>query len=72
MTENLDDATSGLRRVVEETGTKTSTYDGLLTAIKNTQNKYGKMLSDSLGQITTSTKSQLFDTALTQLAKIYE
>ena len=25
------------------------------------------MLSDSLGQITTSTKSQLFDTALTQL-----
>ena len=72
MTENLDDATNWIRRVVEETGTKTSTYDGLLTAIKNTQNKYGKMLSDSLGQITTSTKSQLFDTALTQLAKIYE
>lgn len=72
MTENLEDATAWVRRVVEETGTKTSTYDGLLTAIKNTQNKYGKMLSDSLGQITTSTKSQLFDTALTQLAKIYE
>lgn len=72
MTENLEDATAWIRRVVEETGTKTSTYDGLLTAIKNTQNKYGKMLSDSLGQITTSTKSQLFDTALTQLAKIYE
>lgn len=72
MTENLEDATAWVRRVVEETGTKTSTYDGLLTAIKNTQNKYGKMLSDSLGQITTSTRSQLFDTALTQLAKIYE
>ena len=72
MTENLEDATAWVRRVVEETGTKTSTYDGLLTAIKNTQNKYGKMLSDSLWQITTSTKSQLFDTALTQLAKIYE
>ena len=72
MTENLEDATAWVRRVVEETGTKTSTYDGLLTDIKNTQNKYGKMLSDSLGQITTSTKSQLFDTALTQLAKIYE
>lgn len=72
MTENLEDATAWVRRVVEETGTKTSTYDGLLTAIKNTQNKYGKMLSDSLGQITTSTKSKLFDTALTQLAKIYE
>lgn len=72
MTENLDDATNWIRRVVEETGTKTSTYDWLLTAIKNTQNKYGKMLSDSLGQITTSTRSQLFDTALTQLAKIYE
>lgn len=72
MTENLEDATAWVRRVVEETGTKTSTYDGLLTAIKNTQNKYGKMLSDSLGQITTSTKSQIFYTALTQLAKIYE
>jgi hypothetical protein len=72
MTENLDDATAGLRRVVEETGTKTSTFDWLLTAIKNTQNKYGKMLSDSLGQVRTATRSPLFDTALTQLAKVYE
>ena len=72
MTENLDDATTGLRRVVEETGTKTSTFDWLLKNIVDTQNKYWKMLSDSLGEVRTATRSPLFDTALTQLAKVYE
>ena len=72
MTENLYDATNWLRRVVEETWTKTSTFDWLLKNIIDTQNKYWKMLSDSLGQVRTETRSPLFDMALTQLAKIYE
>lgn len=72
MVENLDDATNGLRRVVEETWTNTDTFEGLLWKIDESLTKYGKMKQESLSQITQTQKSVSAQKALENLENVYD
>lgn len=72
MVENLDDATNGLRRVVEETWTNTDTFEGLLWKIDESLTKYGKMKQESLSQISQTQKSVSAQKALENLENVYD
>lgn len=72
MVENLDDATNGLRRVVEETWTSTDTFQWLLWKIDESLTKYWKMKQESLWQITQTRKSVSAQKALENLENVYD